>query len=88
MEQIIAERKIWGKRSNSEKVPITIKIGEPYESEAGSWACPVALDGLHAKLADIHGVDSFQALMLTHFFGSGQYLTILYHGVYILRDVW
>jgi hypothetical protein len=64
MKQILAERKILGKRSNAEKFPITIRIGEPYEHNMGSWACPTALDGLHSKLADIHGVDSFQALML------------------------
>ena len=64
MEQRIAERVITGKRSNGEKFPITIGIGKPYKSNMESWACPVALGGLYDELADIHGVDSFQALML------------------------
>jgi len=64
MDQKTAERIVLGKKKSGEKFPITIGIGIPYQSDQGSWACPVALEGLHQELADIHGVDSFQALML------------------------
>lgn len=37
---------------------------EPYCIGQDEWACAVALPGLHSKLADQHGVDAFQALML------------------------
>ena len=29
-----------------------------------SWACPVSIEGLHAKLHDAVGIDSWQALSL------------------------
>ena len=32
--------------------------------ESGDCACPVAMDGLHERLHDVHGVDSWQAMML------------------------
>ena len=44
--------------------PVYIEIGIPYRIRAGEWACPVAVNGLHNKLHEMHGNDSFQALML------------------------
>jgi hypothetical protein len=43
---------------------VTVCIGEPYRISEDEWACPVGLFGLHSRLLDQHGVDSFQALML------------------------
>jgi len=43
---------------------VTVCIGQPYYISEDEAACPVALRGLHSKLRDQHGTDSFQALML------------------------
>jgi len=43
---------------------LTLAVGQPYEVSADEWACPVKLDGLHERLRDQHGVDSWQALKL------------------------
>jgi hypothetical protein len=43
---------------------VTVCIGQPYCISEDESACPVALLGLHSKLRDQHGADSFQALML------------------------
>jgi hypothetical protein len=43
---------------------VTLELGVPFEHPKGSWCCPVAARGLHENLADIHGVDSFQAGVL------------------------
>ena len=60
----IAERDLIYVKSSGDRVHVTLRIGAPYRSSDVDWACPVAADGLHSKLGDIHGVDSFQALML------------------------
>lgn len=60
----IAERSIWVKPAAGPRRAVTIRIGKPYQVGRADWACPVALVGLHAKLDDVHGADSFQALML------------------------
>lgn len=65
MKQIIAERQLIGVKSNGERQRISLRIGLPYKSSDVDWACPVEAEGLYKKLSDIHGVDSFQALMLT-----------------------
>ena len=43
---------------------IRAMVGMPYKHESGDWACPVALEGLHGRLHDIYGVDSWQSLVL------------------------
>lgn len=43
---------------------IRLAVGRPYRTESGNWACPVAMDGFHERLNDIHGESSWQALML------------------------
>jgi hypothetical protein len=60
----IAERTLMYVKPNGQRVPITLRIGKPYPASDADWACPVALEGLEPRLPDIHGVDSFQALML------------------------
>jgi uncharacterized protein DUF6968 len=60
----IAERQLACIKPNGDRVLVTLRLGKPYRASDVDWACPVALDGLERKLPDIHGVHSFQALML------------------------
>jgi hypothetical protein len=60
----IAERTLICLKSSGERLSITIRIGKPYQDSDVSWACPVEAAGLYQRLADVHGIDSFQALML------------------------
>jgi len=64
MQDTIAERELIGIRNDGEKVLLRLRIGRPYPASDIDWACPVAVDGLHKRLADQHGVDSFQSLAL------------------------
>jgi hypothetical protein len=41
-----------------------VRVGRPYKSEDGNWACPCELVGLEPRYADIRGGDSLQALCL------------------------
>jgi hypothetical protein len=59
-----AQRQITAVDAARGEFPVYIEIGIPYRISAGEWACPVALNGLHNQLHDMHGNDSFQALML------------------------
>jgi hypothetical protein len=60
----IATRELVGERAGGERFNIIIRIGEPYQVNDVSWACPVAVDGVDTRLADMHGIDSWQALLL------------------------
>ncbi|HZZ17345.1 MAG TPA: hypothetical protein VFE08_15470 [Candidatus Sulfotelmatobacter sp.] len=60
----IAARELVGERANGERFNITIHIGQPYPVNELSWACPVAVQGVDVQLADMHGIDSWQALLL------------------------
>ena len=60
----IATRRLRGVSAQKGQLEIEIRIGQPYRASDVDWACPVAVDGLFSRLADQHGVDSFQALML------------------------
>ena len=64
MSEAIAQRALICLKSNGKRTAVTLRIGKPYPSSDVDWACPVGLEGLHSRLSDIHGVDSFQALML------------------------
>ena len=64
MAATIAERELVCVKPNGERVSVTLRIGTPYRASDVDWACPVSAEGLYAKLADIHGIDSFQALAL------------------------
>ena len=64
MSSVIAERSLVCVEPSGSRTPFIVRIGAPYENPEGDWACPVSLEGLEPRLADIHGVDSFQALML------------------------
>ena len=60
----VASREILGQRDGSDLFPISVRIGEPYRVNDVSWACPVAVEGVDSKLADMYGIDSWQALLL------------------------
>lgn len=60
----VATRELIGERPDGERFNIAIAIGKPYEVNGLSWACPVAVHGIDVQLADIHGIDSWQALLL------------------------
>jgi hypothetical protein len=63
-ESAIAEREIICERAGGKRVRVTPRIGKPYRASDVDWACPVEAEGLFGHLADIHGIDSFQALIL------------------------
>ncbi|HEX5206730.1 MAG TPA: hypothetical protein VFW10_02915 [Steroidobacteraceae bacterium] len=60
----VARRELVGERADGERFNIVIRIGMPYVVNDVSWACPVAVDGVDQKLADMHGIDSWQAMLL------------------------
>ena len=64
MRTYIAERIVYLKNTEEAVKEVNIGIGQPYQKEEGSWACPIQLKGLFEDLSDVHGEDSFQALML------------------------
>ena len=65
MEHPIATLALQARRSaNSEEFPVSVSVGAPYRRPNGSWGCPLELTGLHGRLADVVGEDSFQALCL------------------------
>lgn len=47
-----------------EDFDISLEIGAPYLDQSRAWRCPVSLRPLYAKLSDITGENSFQALCL------------------------
>jgi hypothetical protein len=59
----IAETSINATDASGKKKRITVIIGKPYKTE-DHGACPVALKGIQPKLRDIHGLDTFHALVL------------------------
>ncbi len=64
MDKNIAERKIFSISPDGQKKLLRIAIGQPYQVDDVSWACPVKVEGLHKKLKDAVGIDSWQALSL------------------------
>jgi uridine kinase len=61
---MIAETKLIMRDKDGRRREIHIKIGRPYELPDGDAACPLSMDGLYGKVHDIHGIDTFQALVL------------------------
>ena len=64
MRIYIAERLLYLKNTDEEVKEVILRIGQPYQNDDGSWACPIQLKGLFDELSDVSGEDSFQALML------------------------
>lgn len=61
---VIASRRFRARRSGGEELEIELGVGQPVEGADGGWTCGVVLKGLYGRLADLQGVDSWQALML------------------------
>jgi Domain of unknown function (DUF6968) len=62
--ELIATRRLRAKRPGGEPFDIEVGIGRPVACGDQEWKCPVSLSGLHERLHDTHGNDSWQALML------------------------
>ena len=54
---------VWIRRSG-ERTPITVEIGQPFQTPDRTWRTPLALHGLDGRLSDICGGDSLQSLCL------------------------
>jgi hypothetical protein len=69
MKNAIASLDLILLKSSGEKFPVSVEIGVPYvisDGEDVDFArCPVSMDGLHNRLPNIAGQDTFQALTLT-----------------------
>lgn len=61
---MIAETILFAVDKEGREFEIRAGVGLPYQTESGDWACAVALEGLHERLHDIYGVDSWQSLVL------------------------
>ena len=62
----IATRTVLAVDPGGREFNLMVGIGQPYEVAPEEWACSVCLDGLHERLRDQHGVDSWQALQLAY----------------------
>ena len=63
-EKLVAQTTLYAIDKDGREFDIYVMVGLPYETEFGAWACPVAIVGLHGRLHDIYGNDSFQSLIL------------------------
>ena len=61
---MIASAAFLGVLPDGEERSITVEIGLPYRALTEEWRCPIAIWGLHDRLADIAGGDALQALTL------------------------
>lgn len=84
-DDAIAEVKVIFEGSNGEMAPGRIFLGRPYQKGPGQWACPVGIEGLHDKLPDTAGGDSFHALCLAHWLIKNRLETFLANGGKIFR---
>lgn len=64
--QPIAERTIYAIAADGREFEVHLAVGRPYPISKDEWACPVLLEGLHSRLRDQHGIDSWQALQLAY----------------------
>jgi hypothetical protein len=62
----IATRTVLAIEPNGWEFCLTLGVGRPYEISPGEWACPLFMEGLHERLVDQHGVDSWQILQLAY----------------------
>ena len=62
--QVAASHKIWAECPKRGAFEIEVQLGVPYPISDSEWACSVGLAGLHDRLRDQHGNDSWQALAL------------------------
>lgn len=62
--EFIAERIVYAVAKDGHGFQIRLMVGQPYQEEAGNWACPVSLDDFQGRLHDVRAEDSWQALIL------------------------
>jgi hypothetical protein len=43
---------------------VTARIGRPYDTGGGDWACPVEIENFESRGPDVYGADSLQSLCL------------------------
>jgi len=60
---IAFEQLIW-LRPDGTQSRIVARVGLPYPTDDGSWACPAELQGVDARYPDVCGASSMQALSL------------------------
>ena len=61
----IAERVIHAVAADGHEFQLALRVGPAYRSSDVSWSCPVEAIGLHDRLADIVGIDSWQVVQLS-----------------------
>jgi len=68
MDDAIAITELVGESKERGRFSIRVQIGRPYlrAKDPDMWACPVSVEPLYKRLADIAGEDSFQALCLAN----------------------
>jgi len=62
--ELIATRCLRARRHEGDPFGIQVGIGRPVACSDQEWKCAVIVTGLHDRLLDQHGIDSWQALML------------------------
>jgi len=62
--RFIASQAILWLHADGTETRIEARIGEPYQVDARTWACPAALEGVDGRYPDIFGDGSMQALSL------------------------
>lgn len=62
--EFIATRRLRATKPGTDPFYIEVGIGRPVPCGDQEWKCAVSLNGLHDRLRDQHGIDSWQALML------------------------
>ena len=65
MKEPIAQRTVRMLKTTGQTTIVHVAIGKPYKINEDSWGCPVEATGLHDKIPDIVGIDSFQSLVLS-----------------------
>ena len=63
MKKVIAHREMIFRNKDGEEMVSQIPIGTPYKKSAYEWACDIEVPGIQKK-TPVHGVDSFQSLVL------------------------
>lgn len=63
MENVIARRELIFRKEDGDELITEIQIGAPYKMGEWEWACDIEVPGIHNRTA-VHGVDSFQSLIL------------------------
>jgi hypothetical protein len=63
MENVIARRELIFRKGDGEELITEIQIGAPNKKGEWKWACDIEVPGIH-KRTPVHGVDSFQSLIL------------------------